>query len=91
MDIRKDLEPVDTYIYRLLEIADQFNKNVEYWSHLKNKEDFREVMQIPESERYKVEKVYSDGKDMALFMKSALFGINHDFSEYPTLTSITRL
>ncbi len=40
------------------------------------------------NDRYKVEKVYCDGRDMAIFMKDALSAINYDFSRYPTLTAV---
>ncbi len=88
MEIRKDLESVAPYISRLLAIGLEFSNNDKDWSHLKNNEDFRFISQIPYKNRYKVEAVYADGRDMAIYMESALQSINYDFSQYPTLTSI---
>ena len=88
METRKDLESVASYISRLLSIGIEFKRNDENWSHLKNKEDFRFITRIPYEKRHKVEAVYADGRDMAIYMKDALLSINYDFSRYPTLTSI---
>lgn len=88
MDIRKDLESVSSYITRLIAIGNEFSRNEASWSHLKNNEDFERVYQVEVPARYKLETVYADGRDMALYMRDALLSINHDFSRYPTLTSI---
>lgn len=46
------------------------------------------MSRVPYEERHKVEAVYADGRDMAIYMKDALLAINSDFSRYPTLTAI---
>lgn len=88
MDIRRDLESVAPYISRLLSVGEEFRAFDKDWSHLKNQEDFRFVSRVPYEERHKVEAVYADGRDMAIYMKDALLAINSDFSRYPTLTAI---
>lgn len=88
MDIRRDLESIAPHISRLLFIGAEFSNNDKDWSHLKNQEDFRFVSRVPYEKRHKVETVYADGRGMAIYMKDALLSINHDFSRYPTLTSI---
>ncbi len=88
MNIRKDLDEVAPYIARLLAISKEFQSNCRDWSHLKTQEDFRLVHQIPYNEKYKVEAVYSDGRDMANYMSETLAGINYDFTRFPTLTTI---
>lgn len=88
MEIREDLQAVSTSISRLLSIAHEFSENDNYWSHLKNREDFDNIFRIADRDRYKVEKVYCDGRDMARFMKDTLSAINYNFSQFPTLTSI---
>ncbi len=88
LDIRKDLESVAAQISRLISIGQQFKEFDKEWSHLKNNEDFRFVFKLPEDKRYKVEEVYSDGRDMAIYMSESLLSINYDFGKYPTLTSV---
>lgn len=88
MEIRKDLEEVSPHIARLLSFANEFSANNKDWSHLKNQEDFRFIYRLPNSERPKVEALYCDGRDMAIYMGGTLAEINYDFSRFPTLTSI---
>lgn len=88
MNIRRDLEPVAPYISRLLSIGEEFRACEKNWSHFKNEEDFRFVSRIPHQERYLVEALYADGRDMAIYMYDSLLAINYDFSRYPTLTAI---
>lgn len=88
MDIRKDLKSVESEIFRLLAIGDQFRSFDQDWSHLKNKEDFKLVSRIPYDEQNKVENLYAVGRDMAIYMYSSLLEINYDFCKYPTLTAI---
>lgn len=88
MDVRKDLQSVSEFISRLLSFSEEFSKCNKDWAHYKNNEDFYLIEKISPEDKYKVERVYSIGRDMALFMKDALEAINFDFSRYPTLTSI---
>ncbi|MCP4992069.1 MAG: hypothetical protein GY928_40260 [Colwellia sp.] len=88
MEIRKDLVEVSPYISRLLSFSKEFSESENYWSHLKNKEDFKFISRIPHQEQNKVEALYCDGRDMAIYMSSALSEVNFDFSAYPTLSSI---
>lgn len=88
MNIRKDLQSVEEYIARLLSIGSEFSKNDQTWSHLKNREDFRFISRIPFDQRYKVEAIYSEGRDMAIYMGDELLAINQDIGRFPTLTSI---
>lgn len=88
MEVRKDLQEVSPHIARLLSFANEFSANNKDWSHLKNQEDFRFVYRVPDSDRHKVEALYCDGRDMAIYMAGTLAEINYDFSRFPTLTSI---
>ncbi|AKH89016.1 hypothetical protein [Edwardsiella tarda] len=88
MNVRKDFEDVSSHISRLLSFSRKFYENDSYWSHLKNKEDFKFISRIPCTERYKVELLYSTGRDMALYMADTLGEINYDVSKFPTLTSV---
>lgn len=88
MEIRKDFEEVSSYIARLLSFSKEFSEHDKFWSHLKNQEDFRLVSRVPHTERYKVEALYSTGRDMAIYMEGTLAEINYDFSRFPTLTSV---
>jgi hypothetical protein len=88
VDIRKDLETVSPYIARLLSFAKEFSNNDKDWSHYKNQEDFERVHRISDNDRYKVEALYCNGRDMAIYMAGTLAEINYDFSRFPTLTSI---
>lgn len=88
MEIRKDLEAVSPHIARLLSFANEFSASNKDWSHLKNEEDFRFIHRVPDCDRHKVEALYCDGRDMAIYMAGSLAEINYDFSRFPTLTSI---
>lgn len=88
MDIRKDLESVAPFISRLLSVGEEFRAFDRDWSHLKNQEDFRFVSRVPYEDRHKVEAVYADGRDMAIYMYDSLLAINYDFSRYPTLSAV---
>lgn len=86
--VRQDLESVAPHISRLLNIGLEFYNHDKDWVHLKNEEDFKLIFRLPSEKRYKVEAVYSTGRDMAMYMGSSLLEINTDFGRYPTLTSI---
>jgi len=88
VEVRRDLESVAPHISRLLNIGLEFCKHDKDWVHLKNGEDFRFISRVPYGSRYKVEAVYSTGRDMAMYMGGSLVEINSDFGRYPTLTSI---
>jgi hypothetical protein len=88
VEVRKDLEEVSPHIARLLSFAKEFTANNKDWSHLKNQEDFKFVHRVPDNDRHKVEALYCDGRDMAIYMAGTLAEINYDFSRFPTLTSI---
>ena len=88
LEIRKDFEEVSSYIARLLSFSKEFSEHNMYWSRLKNQEDFRFISRVPHTERYKVEALYSTGRDMAIYMERTLAEINYDFSRFPTLTSV---
>lgn len=88
--VRSDLREVETFISRLLFIGEAFNEKDGYWSHLKNKEDWGDCI-YPIKDIYKktdIERLYSEGRGMALGMSSSLNAINHDVVTYPSLTSI---
>lgn len=87
--VRNDLRDVEGLISRLLSIGETFRKNDKDWSHLKNREDWYMIDRASDGrKKVQVERIYSDGRDMALFMSDALCSINHDFTKYPALTSI---
>lgn len=87
MQIRSDLQAVSSQLSRLAEYADVFSSNNrEHWPHLKNNEDFRFVYRLPWEDRGPLEQIYSDGRDLAVFMSSHLIEFN--YAEYfPTLKS----
>lgn len=88
LEIRKDFEEVSSYIARLLSFSQEFSEHNKLWGHLKNQEDFKFISKVPHTERYKVEALYSSGRDMAIYMEGTLAEINYDFSRFPTLTSV---
>ncbi|TDT44430.1 hypothetical protein DES49_0532 [Halospina denitrificans] len=89
-DVRADLKQVEGLIGRLLSIGHEFQNKDRDWSHYRNKEDWeRNVYKIEYGrKRATLEQIYSDGRDMALFMSDALLSINYDITTYPTLSSI---
>lgn len=89
MSIRGDLKEVEALISRLTSIGEEFRSKDQWWSHLKNNEDYESVWHIEDqSKKAKIERIYSDGRDMGIFMSGALGSINSDFTTYPTLTKI---
>lgn len=89
-DIRVDFREVEGLIARLLAIGEEFRSKDMNWAHMKNKEDWeRNLHKIPDGmKRSFFERIYSDGRDMGLFMSDALQSINYDINTYPTLTSV---
>lgn len=89
MKIRGDLKEVEALITRMISIGNEFERMDSNWSHMKNNEDFSQIHKIEDlGKKSKLERIYADGRDMALFMSEALQSINYDFSEYPTLNII---
>lgn len=92
MEVRRDLYDVEPLISRLLSIGEEYRSKDMWWSHLKNNEDWgRTVWPISDGlKKAKIERIYSDGRGMGLFMSDALAAINFDITTYPTLTSIIK-
>ena len=91
MNIRPDLQAASPLLHRLVEYASVFDRNNrEHWPHLKNKEDFKNVYQLPWPQRGPLESIYSDGRDLAAFMSSRLVAFN-DAGLFPTLKSFADL
>lgn len=90
MEIRKDFSEVSGLIGRLISIGEELRGKDRWWSHLKNNEDWGNlVWPIKEQNiKSKIERIYSDGRDMELFLSEALESINFDITKYPTLTSV---
>ncbi|EHA1127831.1 hypothetical protein FG475_22805 [Vibrio navarrensis] len=90
MKIRSDFEEVSGLIGRLISIGEEFRGKDNWWSHLKHKEDWGELVWPIKDHRVKskIERVYSDGRDMELFLSEELESINYDITKYPTLTAV---
>ncbi|MEC4090155.1 hypothetical protein [Pseudoalteromonas rubra] len=90
MKVRTDFEEVSGLISRLISIGEEFRVKDAWWAHLKNNEDWGElVWPIKDhSVKHKIERVYADGRDMELFLSEELQSINFDITKYPTLTSV---
>lgn len=87
MEIRRDFRDVETYLYRLLEIAKAFDQYEDgRWVHLKNREDFSKVYALENPARREFENLYADGRTIAGFMRSRLREFNSAQS-YPTFSS----
>ena len=87
MKIRNDFASAAIYLERLLLFGNVFHENnVTHWSHLKNREDFKKVYLLDDEFRYKFERVYSVGRDLAVYMSLQLDTFN-DPAEHPTITS----
>lgn len=87
MELRKDFVGVAPYMHRLWGIGQEFGKfNRTDWPHGKNNEDFQQVYRMELSRRQYFEFVYSEGRDMAIFMSGHLCAFN-SVAEFPTLAS----
>ena len=87
MEIRQDFLSVNDYLQRLIKYAEGFEENnLKHWPHLKNKEDFQSIYDLSSEERVPLEKIYSVGRDCAIFMADRLRSFN-DPNEHPTLTA----
>lgn len=56
------------------------------WVHLRNREDFDEIYKFPDAQRFPLERVYQDGRDLAGQLSYLLSEFNL-VSEYPTFRS----
>jgi hypothetical protein len=90
LTIRKDLKEVEPLVCRLLSIGKEYGSKDSYWSHLKNKEDWKQfIYSISDGrKRSLVERVYCDGRDMGLSLSDDLCSIDFDLTKYPNLTTI---
>lgn len=87
MEIRSDFASAKTYLERLLLYGDVFHENnIKHWPHLKNGEDFKSIYSMDQKARGSFEKIYSTGRDLAVYMSFALDMFNEP-AEHPTLTS----
>jgi hypothetical protein len=76
---------VEKLLQRLLIYASIFHKNnIEKWPHLKNREDFDNVYELDSHSRCPLERIYFDGRDLAVFMSHQLEAFNNPDS-FPTL------
>ena len=86
MEIRKDFESVATFIHRLVGLGIEFARyDNEIWPHLKNREDYQNIYQLPDKERVQLENLYAKGRDCAGFMGSRLREFN-DVGQFPSLS-----
>jgi hypothetical protein len=87
MKIRSDFESASIYLERLLLYGNVFHENNnKNWPYLKNREDFRRVYAMDDETKYKFEKIYSVGRNLAIYMSDKLETFDSP-AEYPTLTS----
>ena len=78
MSIREDFKSVEMFLNRLLQYSNAFEKNnLRNWPHLKNNEDFGEVYKLSFDLKRPLEKIYGDGRDIAVFMSSKLREFNY--------------
>ena len=87
MEIRKDLKSASIHLERLFEYSIVFNtNNIKHWSHLRNREDFDRIFNFSDEDRFDLEKIYSTGRDIAVYMSLQLQAFNYA-AQYPTITS----
>lgn len=86
MDIRQDFQPLPFELRRFLEFANIFeNNNRNEWSHLKSKEDFSRIYDLPNEYKDAFERIYEVGRDLSVAMADRLRWFN--YPDYcPTLT-----
>ena len=85
--MRSDLNSVSDELARVDALASQFRENnTDYWPHLKNKEDFSLVYQLPDELRMPLENLYGEGRNLSVSMTCQLMSYL-DVSEHPTFTS----
>jgi hypothetical protein len=88
MEIRKDFASASVILERLLLYSNVYwENNREQWPHMKHREDFKQVYEIEDAViRQKLERIYSVGRDFAVYMSYKLVAFNEP-AEHPTLTS----
>ena len=87
VELRSDFSSVEDLINRLREYAKQFaTYNREEWSHLKSQTNFSVVYGLPLEIRDPLERVYADGRDLAVGMAYLLREFN-EVGTYPTFKS----
>lgn len=85
MEVRPDLKEVEPLLQKLAQFGSVFHKNNhEIWSHLRNKEDFDGIYELPPKTRAPLEQVYGIGRDIAVCMGLQLEAFNQP-EMYPTL------
>lgn len=85
MEVRPDLKEVEPLLQKLFQFGAVFHKNNhEVWSHLRNKEDFDRIYEMPQETRGPLEEIYCVGRDLAVFMGSQLDAFNQP-DMFPTL------
>jgi len=87
MEIRSDFKGVSDLLERLLIYSKEFViYNKKEWGYLKNQEDFNLVYALTNDIRFPLEKVYEQGRNLAVSMIYLLQGFN-DVGAYPTFAS----
>lgn len=86
-EIREDFRPVEKFLQRALVYSHQLREfNHNDWVHLRNREDFHQIYNLPDSQRYPLERIYQDGRDLASQLSHLLCEFN-SVGEYPTFKS----
>jgi len=86
MEIRSDFKEVSDLFERILLYSEEFVKHEKTWRDLKNNEDFDLVYGLPNQQRFPLEGLYKQGKDLASSMIDLLNYFN-DVSACPTFIS----
>ncbi|MDU2228967.1 MAG: hypothetical protein E7E20_04670 [Haemophilus parainfluenzae] len=67
--IRQDFHPIPWQLQRLLEYSKTFDGyNIHEWSHLKNNEDFSDILLLEWDVKQDLERIYMVGRDLAVSM-----------------------
>ena len=86
MEIRTDFKEVSDLLEKILLYSDEFVKHEKTWRSLKHNEDFDLVYGLPNEQRFPLEGLYEQGRDLALSMIDLLNCFN-DVSACPTFVS----
>lgn len=87
VEIRADFKSAEMLLNRLIQYSMTFNQNnIEHWPHLKRKEDFHEIYDLDYDRSRPLEKIYCNGRDIAVSMSLNLTMFNCP-STFPTLKS----
>jgi hypothetical protein len=84
MEIRSDLKSIEAALNRLVEYSEVFRGFEADWVHLKNSEDFRLVYSLDFNKKISLEKIYSDGRELAKGMAEVIIQFN-DAHRFPQL------